>query len=60
MQQFLSALKTTPNTRWGRHNLKVQEKARIKLKSADQILKQRIIAQKKKRKNARKGKKKKH
>ncbi|XP_046672425.1 ATP-dependent RNA helicase DDX54 [Homalodisca vitripennis] len=52
-------LKTTPNTRWGRHNLKVQQKAKIKLKNTDQILKQRIIAEKKKKKNARKGKKKK-
>lgn len=56
---FFLALKTTPNTRWGKHNLKVQQKARIKLKNSDQILKQRNIAEKKRRKNARKGKKKK-
>lgn len=58
-KMFVIALKTTPNTRWGKHNLKVQQKARIKLKNSDQILKQRNIAEKKRRKNARKGKKKK-
>lgn len=55
---FISALKTTTHTRWGKHNLKAQQKARVQLKNTDQILKLRIIAEKKKQKNARKGKKK--
>lgn len=50
-------LKTTPKTHWARHNQKVQLKQkRSELKSTDQILKARKIAEKKKSKQKKKGK----
>ncbi|XP_054268616.1 ATP-dependent RNA helicase DDX54 [Macrosteles quadrilineatus] len=51
-------LKTTPNTRWGRHNIKAQQKEKFKLKNADQILKQRMIAEKNRKRNSKKKSKK--
>lgn len=48
-----------PNTHWARHNRNVKEKARrSELKTSDQILKARIIAEKKqKRQQGKKNKK---
>jgi hypothetical protein len=54
---FLSiGLKTYPNTHWGRHNKKVENKVKSELKRPDQILKARIEQEKKKRKHRRKFK----
>lgn len=51
--------KGRPNTHWARHNDKIKLKQRrSELKSNEQILKQRIIAEKKKKKQ--KGKRKQH
>lgn len=51
-------LKTYPNTHWGRHNRKVDNKVKSGgLKGPDQILKARIEEEKKKSKQRRKFKK---
>ncbi|PNF14915.1 hypothetical protein B7P43_G04312 [Cryptotermes secundus] len=52
----LRGLKTYPNTHWGRHNKKVENKVKSELKRPDQILKARIEQEKKKRKQRRKCK----
>ena len=44
-------LKTYPNTHWGRHNRKVDNKVKFGLKGPDQILKARIEQEKKKSKH---------
>jgi hypothetical protein len=49
-------LKTYPNTHWGRHNKKVENKVKSELKRPDQILKARTEQEKKKRKQRRKFK----
>lgn len=46
----------TNNTHWGRHNLKVEQKGRSELKQPTQILKTRMVAEKKKMKNKKKSK----
>ncbi|PSN39512.1 ATP-dependent RNA helicase DDX54 [Blattella germanica] len=50
----LQGLKTYPNTHWGRHNKKVENKYKSELKRPDQILKGRIQKQKKKTKQKKK------
>jgi hypothetical protein len=55
-------LKTYPNTHWGRHNKKFDNKLKLGLKRPDEILKARIEEEKKKsrqRKKFKKSKKKK-
>lgn len=50
----LQGLKTYPNTHWGRHNKKVENRYKSELKRPDQILKNRIQQEKKRRKQGRK------
>lgn len=50
-------LKTYPNTHWGRHNRKVDNKVKSGLKRPEQILKARIEEEKKKNRQRRKFKK---
>lgn len=51
-----TGLKTYPNTHWGRHNRKVENKVKCGLKHPDQILKSRTEEEKKKKKQRRKFK----
>jgi len=50
-------LKTYPNTHWGRHNRKVDNKVKFSNQVTDQILKARIAQEKKKTKQRRRFKK---
>lgn len=48
-------VQTTSNTHWARHNQKTKEKAKsAELKRPEQILKQRILMEKKEKKNRKK------
>lgn len=57
MYIYFSVNKPSVNTHWARHNRKAGEKAkRSELKTTDQIYKARMIAEKKRNRNGRKGK----